>query len=131
MEALSTVNKTLVEKNANLNSTMQRVTNQYQVLSNQMKDVEAKCNKEKTNAYEQCYLMVSENKKKQWCVVCQEPGTGRYYCSNECEEYYWSVAFSTMFLLICDEFCGFVAITITYLQFFFVLQEAKTSIVSN
>lgn len=89
MENLSAANKKLVEKNANLNSSMTRVTKQYQMLSNQIGDIEAKCNQEKTKAYEECYQRVSDNKKKQWCVVCQKQGPGRYYCSNDCEEYYW------------------------------------------
>lgn len=92
MEALNETNKTLVGKNTGLNMSIQRVTKQYQDLTVQLKDVEAKCNMEKTNAFEQCYQMINDNKKKQWCTVCQKQG-GRYYCSTQCEEYYWYVLF--------------------------------------
>lgn len=83
-------NKMLVEKNTSLNVALQRTTKQYQDLLGQMKDVETKCNLEKSNAFEECYRMISDNKKKQWCVVCEKQG-GRYYCSSQCEEYFWFV----------------------------------------
>lgn len=86
--ALNEANKKLAVKNADSNGSLQRAKKEYQNIVEQMKDVETKCNQEKTKAYDQCYRMINENKMKQWCAVCQKPG-GRYYCSSECEEYYW------------------------------------------
>lgn len=81
-------NKALLEKNTSLNFSLQWISKQYQDSLRQLKDVETKCNMDKTSAFEQCYRMINDNKKKQWCSMCQKPG-GRYFCDNKCEEMYW------------------------------------------
>lgn len=127
MEALNMVNKTLGEKNIGSNISMQRITKQCQDLSIQLEDVKKKCNVEKTNAFEHCYKTVEENKKKQWCMMCQKEG-GRYYCSTQCEEYYWYVLFDYLKFDLC---CGLVK---KLMLFSFVLnyvfQAAKSQIMS-
>lgn len=83
-------NKALTEKNTGLNMSLQWAVKQYQDTMTRLKDVETKCNLEKNTAYEQCYRIINDNKKKQWCAVCQKQG-GRYYCSSKCEDKYWYV----------------------------------------
>lgn len=90
MLALNETNKKLTEKNADSSASLQRAKKEHQNMLNQLKDLETKCNVEKTKAYDHCYRMINENKKKQWCTVCQKEG-GRFYCSRECEEYHWYV----------------------------------------
>lgn len=88
MAALQVENKSLMEKNTGLNVSLQWAVKQYQDSLNRLKDVEKKSNLEKTNVFEHCQRMITDNKKHQWCAVCQKPG-GRYYCSKRCEENYW------------------------------------------
>lgn len=87
---LDAQNKALIEKNTGLNVSLQWAVKQYQESLNRLKDVEKKCDMEKSSAFEQCYEIINDNKKKQWCSTCQKEG-GRYYCSRKCEEKYWYV----------------------------------------
>lgn len=88
MATMDAQNKALLEKNTSLNFSLQWISKQYQDSLRQLKDVETKCNMDKTSAFEQCYRMINDNKKKQWCSMCQKPGE-RYFCDNKCEEMYW------------------------------------------
>lgn len=83
-------NRLLTEKNTGLNKSLQWAVKQYQDTLACLKHVQTTCNLEKSTAYEQCCRIINDNKKKQWCTVCQKEG-GRYYCSRKCEDKYWYV----------------------------------------
>lgn len=85
---LDVENKRLTEKNSGLDLSLQCARKNHQNTLERLREVERKCNLEKSEAFEHCYRIISDNKGKQWCSVCQESG-GRYYCSSKCEEKYW------------------------------------------
>lgn len=90
LASLTEVYNDLEGRNKGLDKSLQWSIKQYKDMLVRFKDVETNCNLAKCNAIEECKRMVNENKKKQWCAVCQKSG-GRYYCSDECEESNWYV----------------------------------------
>lgn len=85
---LDAQNRVLMEKNTGLNVSLQWAVKQYQDSLSRLKEIETNCNLEKASAFEQCYRMINDNKKKQWCATCQKAG-GRYFCGSKCEEKFW------------------------------------------
>lgn len=88
MATMDAQSRAIIEKNTGLNVSLQWAVKQYQDSVARLKDLETKCNIDKSSAFEQCYRMINDNKKKQWCAMCQKSG-GRYFCGSKCEEKYW------------------------------------------
>lgn len=107
VDRLETENRALCKKNIGLELSVQWAEKKHENTLLRLKDVERRCNLEKSAAFEQCYNIINDNKKRQWCATCQKSG-GHYYCSSKCEEKYWSVELWQNRDLEIIEFCVFI-----------------------
>lgn len=85
MVTLNQQNNELAGRNAGLNKSLQWQVKQYQDLLAKQNDMEWKFNDEKQKTLQFCEYMIKENKKHQWCAMCQERGKP-YFCSDECKQ---------------------------------------------
>ncbi|XP_055301652.1 uncharacterized protein LOC129568114 [Sitodiplosis mosellana] len=85
---LAGANKALMESTEKLKTQLENMTLDNKIQRDQIKEETNKFDVAKAKTYEECVKMIAETKKKQWCATCGMPG-GRFYCSPQCEDYYW------------------------------------------
>lgn len=85
---LSGANKALMDSTEKIKAQLENLKLEHKIQIDLMTEEKNKSDLAKSKAYKECAKMIVDTKKKQWCATCGMPG-GRFYCSSQCEEYYW------------------------------------------
>lgn len=84
LAVLNETNQILMERETDLNLSVQLATQKYQVAQSRLEELQG----EHSKTVARYQSTINESKKKQWCTMCQKEG-GRYYCSSQCEDDFW------------------------------------------
>lgn len=85
LKKIEAMNNQLISMNKKLTDEKIKLTSTNRTMAIQLNEIQHSSDIVKENAFEKCTRIMTETKKKQWCMGCGNSG-GQYFCSPQCQQ---------------------------------------------